>query len=148
MLIRKIAKNLFYLLSVYFVILMTLLYPMPEFISTVSYQEDNYIPFAVISNIIETKTFGVSIYNILGNIVLFVPFGLLLPLKYKTINTFVKCLLVGCTFSVGVEICQLILPLRQTDIDDVILNTLGTGIGYCLYKIIVNIKSQVEQTVR
>ncbi len=39
-------------------------------------------------------------------------------------------------FSIVIEIVQLFLPNRWTDIDDVILNTLGTGIGYSVFKII------------
>ena len=115
---------------------MTLLYPAPSpSLHVAESVENNYIPFVVINDLIDTKPFSIMAYNIIGNIALFIPFGLSLPLKYTKMRKFTYCIFVGFSFSVGIELCQLLLPHRQTDIDDVILNTLGTIIGYYLYKV-------------
>ncbi|NGY76386.1 VanZ family protein [Bacillus megaterium] len=49
----------------------------------------------------------------------------------------------GMFFSVLIEIVQLFMPNRWTDIDDVLLNTLGTGIGYSLFKTLNYIKEDL-----
>lgn len=83
----------------------------------------NLIPFAQ----------GVNISYIL-NIILFVPFGFLCPLIWSNNRSFVKILLSGFSFSLLIEISQL-LNIRCTDIDDLAANTLGAVIGYVIFKI-------------
>lgn len=81
---------------------------------------------------------------------LFIPFGFFVYFKEKGNK---KAVLIFCLiFTVCIEICQLILPMRQTDIDDLILNFLGGYIGMKLaekYAKIENIKAieQVEQEI-
>jgi len=70
-------------------------------------------------------------FNLLGNIAVFVPFGFFVPLLWKKMN-FGKTVLSGALLSVSIEFIQLFMP-RFTDIDDVILNTLGTLIGALIY---------------
>ena len=69
--------------------------------------------------------------NLLGNIILFVPLGIILPIvtnwKYKTV-------IVGSFFSIFIEIFQLITLRGCFDFDDVILNSIGCVIGYGIYK--------------
>jgi glycopeptide antibiotics resistance protein len=61
--------------------------------------------------------------NILGNLVLFIPFGYFGKLTGRR-----HIVVLGLFFSVLVEAAQ--YPLgRWTDVDDVILNTLGTALG-------------------
>lgn len=74
--------------------------------------------------------------NFLGNILLFIPIGLLFPMVtwktkwYWTIG-------VGLSFSLLIETIQLFTSLGYFDPDDIILNTLGAAIGYGLYRAIV-----------
>ncbi len=72
--------------------------------------------------------------NILGNIAIFIPFGLLLPIVQKDKSK--KIILYGLITSALIEIIQYVFALGSSDIDDLMLNTLGTVIGYLLYKII------------
>lgn len=72
--------------------------------------------------------------NILGNIAIFIPFGLLLPIVQKDKSK--KIILYGLITSALIEIIQYVFALGSSDIDDLTLNTLGTIIGYLLYKII------------
>lgn len=68
--------------------------------------------------------------NFLGNILLFVPIGVLLPVATEWRR---KTLIVGCGFSVLIELIQLITQRGCLDPDDIILNSLGCLIGYGLY---------------
>ena len=57
-------------------------------------------------------------------------------------------LLICFLVSVGIELLQLATSYRSTDIDDVILNTLGGGAGFLIYqliKVIVTPKQGVDQ---
>lgn len=84
------------------------------------------------------------------NVLLFVPFGCLLPFLWKKYDRFVNILLSGFSFSLLIEGSQL-LNQRRTDVDDLILNTAGALIGYGCFKILCSIekhrkgKSQTRQ---
>ena len=71
--------------------------------------------------------------NFLGNIMLFLPVGLLLPLMDEKF----KCqwiVFTGAGLSLVIEFVQLITARGCFDLDDVILNSLGTTIGLGLWK--------------
>ena len=68
------------------------------------------------------------------NAVLFVPLGILVPLIYTKMDKLKYIFGTGLGFSMLIEISQL-LNNRRTDIDDLILNTVGAIIGFALYKI-------------
>jgi glycopeptide antibiotics resistance protein len=68
----------------------------------------------------------------LGNIVAFIPFGILIP---KLLNIdFKKFVFLFIITIFSLEILQSITGLGAFDIDDIISNTLGTTIGYIVYK--------------
>jgi glycopeptide antibiotics resistance protein len=89
--------------------------------------------------------------QILGNFVMLLPLGIYLPLIYKRLRkayNFFVVLLVCFLISVGIELLQLATSYRSTDIDDVILNTLGGGAGFLIYqliKIIATPKTRIDQ---
>lgn len=66
------------------------------------------------------------------NVLLFVPLGFFLPFIWPNLDKLKYTVLSGFSFSLLIEISQL-FNNRRTDIDDLILNTLGTGIGYLLF---------------
>ena len=72
-------------------------------------------------------------FNVIGNILLFVPFGLSVAFKVKGKFRLFKVVFWGGLFSFSIEMIQLFLPNRWTDIDDIILNTTGTFLGYLLF---------------
>ncbi len=89
----------------------------------------NFIPFAEITRYaVGSKLFA---FNILGNIVAFLPFGLYIAyhIKPKTIFTVFTATLI---VSFSVELIQYNIG-RAFDIDDVILNVLGSSIGYLIF---------------
>ncbi len=74
--------------------------------------------------------------NVIGNVAMFIPSGIVLPIIYKRLDTFLKVLLAGGGISLCIEIIQLPFSVRATDIDDLILNTVGVIVGYGIYALI------------
>lgn len=96
----------------------------------------NLVPFRVLANTAAEMRHGNTdslLINLIGNIVLFVPVGFCCMLLWPMSKT--KAILCGLGISLCIEICQLFLA-RGTDIDDLILNTLGAVIGVLLYTLL------------
>lgn len=71
--------------------------------------------------------------NIIGNIALFVPVGIVWPVCFKKIDSVFKSTIAGFGLTLSIEILQLPFFDRCSDIDDIILNTLGVFIGAMIY---------------
>ena len=101
----------------------------------------NLYPFKTIfSYIIEYNSNNTTpfIINIIGNIVVFIPFGFLFPITFhKQLNRLDKLLFASSTGILIIEILQLLFKLGVFDIDDIILNTIGVVIGFVILKTIV-----------
>lgn len=76
---------------------------------------------------------GVRIWDIILNVVLFMPFGLLLKWIYPKIKLW-RILLIGACLSVSIEMSQYFLNCGAAQIDDVMHNAIGTAIGWLLAK--------------
>ena len=77
---------------------------------------------------------GIEISTIL-NIIFFMPFGFLLPTLWNKFRKFIPTVFAGFIFSLIIEVGQL-FTIRATDVDDLIMNTLGTILGFILFKIL------------
>lgn len=75
---------------------------------------------------------GISTYVL--NVLLFMPLGFLLPTLYKELRHCIITCAAGLSFSACIECLQL-FNHRVTDIEDLITNTLGTLLGYVLFKL-------------
>jgi glycopeptide antibiotics resistance protein len=75
----------------------------------------------------------ITIRNIIGNIFLFLPFGLLAPMLFYKIRSIKKVFFSAAVISVCVETIQFVLVVGVADIDDVLLNILGALIGFYLF---------------
>ena len=73
------------------------------------------------------------IWNVVGNAAMFIPSGIVLPIIYRKLNSFWKVVAAGALISLSIESLQLLFPSRASDIDDLILNTLGVAVGYGIY---------------
>ena len=60
--------------------------------------------------------------------------GFLIPLIWKRYRNPLKIFMIGFGFSLSIELCQL-FNRRNTDIDDLMMNTLGAVIGYFIWKL-------------
>ncbi|MBE6990551.1 MAG: VanZ family protein [Ruminococcaceae bacterium] len=74
-----------------------------------------------------------TIWNVVGNAAMFIPSGIVLPIVYRKLNSFWKVVAAGASISLCIEILQLPFASRASDIDDLILNTLGVVVGYGIY---------------
>ena len=75
--------------------------------------------------------------NIILNIMMFVPFGFLLPLVSKKFQVFWKTYLAGFLFTFLIEMTQLLFNLGICELDDFMNNTVGAMIGYGFYRLFV-----------
>ncbi|MGN7472226.1 VanZ family protein [Brevibacillus sp. SAFN-007a] len=73
-------------------------------------------------------------YNLLGNIVLFMPLGLLLPLLFAAFQNVHRVFFTALFASLTVEFLQFLLALGSFDVDDLLLNVLGGLGGYGLFR--------------
>ena len=90
-------------------------------------------PFAFIGDFIRKETsLDVLLKNVLGNLAIFIPLGVLLPCLFRKLNL-LKTVLIGFLVSLSFELLQLAFGIGVTDIDDLLLNTLGAFIGGVLY---------------
>ncbi|MBO4579188.1 MAG: VanZ family protein [Clostridiales bacterium] len=67
------------------------------------------------------------------NILLFVPFGFLLPTMAKFFRKFIVVVFFGFMASLAIETIQFFTSLGIFDIDDLLNNTIGAYIGYILF---------------
>jgi len=124
-------KFVFYkeLLMFCFIIYILLLYYIVTFQDS-NYGTNNYIPFKEIFRYkITSKLF---IKNVLGNILLFVPFGIFASHYVKNKKVYIT-LILTLIVSFSIEFTQSIIG-RTADVDDIILNLFGGLLGYMLYR--------------
>ena len=68
------------------------------------------------------------------NMVVFIPFGFLLPLVISALRpeikiTWIQAVLIGFCFSLFIESCQYLVQIGEFELDDLVKNTMGTAIG-------------------
>lgn len=72
-------------------------------------------------------------YQVIANVLVFIPLGFLSPLLFKAVYKWWHVLLVGFGGSLIIEGLQILTSRNVVDIDDLIFNTLGAMIGYVVY---------------
>lgn len=90
----------------------------------------NLVPFV---NLLDYPTRGEILLNIIGNSTMFIPTGIMTPLLYKHLASFKETVFTGFLISLTIEVIQLPFAVRCSDVDDLILNTLGCAAGYGIY---------------
>lgn len=70
--------------------------------------------------------------NLLGNILIFVPYGFFVSVAGRT-RGFFKTFFFSMFLSLAVETVQLIARVGSFDVDDILLNTIGGVLGYILF---------------
>lgn len=71
--------------------------------------------------------------NLIGNVLMFVPVGLIWPFCFKKLDSVKKTAAAAALFSFLIETSQLLFYERYSDIDDLIMNTCGAVAGACIY---------------
>ena len=105
-------------------------------------QRINLIPLV---NILKNDAAWVM-QNLVGNIALFIPSGVILPILYKKLDSLWKVTLAGSLISLSIELLQLLMIYRITDIDDLLCNTLGVMIGYGFYALSKKLIGEIRRT--
>ncbi|MDO4720891.1 MAG: VanZ family protein [Peptostreptococcaceae bacterium] len=94
----------------------------------------NLTPLRQISTYLKRIDSSFAIRNLMSNILLFFPLGVFLPVLYD--KNFLKTLVYSLIFSLLIEILQFMTMLGYADIDDVILNIMGSLAGYITFKLL------------
>ncbi|QKS73239.1 VanZ family protein [Paenalkalicoccus suaedae] len=102
----------------------------------------NLEPFLSIYNIATySDTVWIPLRILVGNVILFMPFGFLFPLmvekfrKARVVSGMITPIILSFLLSVTIEINQFLFTMRVANVDDVILNTLGGTLGVLIYRI-------------
>ena len=132
---KRIRKVGLVLLVSYTILLIYLMffgfdrYTFPEF-------RYNLVLFSTLRSLLNFNQFNTKtwIINLIGNIGVFVPFGILFPivLRGSIIQLYIK-FITGIFF---LELIQLLSRRGVFDVDDLLLNSVGFIIGYVSYRII------------
>lgn len=102
-----------------------------------NFQHVNLVPFTTIKLYINSNLrseFAIS--NLLGNIVGFIPLGILLPMLFQKLRTAFRTIAIIFLISLAFETAQLLLILGVFDVDDLLLNTVGGAIGYLSFSLL------------
>lgn len=92
----------------------------------------NLIPFYTISTFFRFLSWEDFLVNIVGNVVMFIPWGFGLVLMWKKNRKIWKILLLCMLLPLGIEFVQLFIG-RHVDVDDLILNFAGGAMGAGLW---------------
>lgn len=110
----------------------------------VSWSESNFTPFKEILRYnVGSKLF---FKNVIGNMVLFVPFGFFVSYFLKLEKIYSITFFTVIT-SVTIEVTQLLIG-RVFDIDDLLLNLIGGIVGFGIYRLIHNIKDSLPSFLK
>ncbi|ANS75274.1 hypothetical protein AWM70_12220 [Paenibacillus yonginensis] len=142
----ELIKALFYF-SVIFIYSLTL-FPFPfstHMVKGNPLQLMNLTPFATILSNLTQLDFDYmdSLRNLAGNILLFMPLGFSIPLRFK-LNRPGKVILLGFLTSFLVEVIQFFTFIRSFDVDDLMLNTLGASLGFVLYRLFHKFRTRLK----
>ena len=125
------------LLRIVFTVYLLILFRITVFRSN-SYPTDYAVNLSLFTDLVATyyeNGIWMVIYLVVGNIVWFVPFGFLLPMIWQKLKVYYTIPL-GFCLSLTIELGQLISGKGMFEIDDLVLNTVGTVVGYLVYRII------------
>lgn len=144
---EQILSVVFFLYLLFLIKMIVFKYPMVQLQQIVdTWQKDvileglntaNFVPFKTIKLYIQYYDMpGIrSFSNLFGNVLIFVPVGLMLPMVHKASRNILVMLFNALCLIVGIEIFQLFSNFGAFDVDDIILNAFGVLIGRCIYQI-------------
>ena len=128
------------LLSLIFVIYLLMFFQIVTYQDVISYG-NNFIPFKELTR----YQFGTKLFfkNIIGNILLLVPYGFFAS-YYLRLEKKRSALILVFVVSLSIEIVQLVIG-RCFDVDDILLNMIGGMTGYFIFKILDMISNKMSR---
>ncbi len=100
------------------------------------------VPLRGIAAVIGGGTPRTIVWLVGGNVLVFAPFGFMLPIVWRSTGTWRRATAAGLALSLAVETTQLGVSLlvgyayRVTEIDDVVLNVAGVLLGFALWRLL------------
>lgn len=107
----------------------------------------NLVPFRTIAGFFRLFSLDAFLVNIVGNIVMFIPWGFGLVLLWKRKQKVLSVVLHSLALPVFIETCQLFIG-RSVDVDDLILNFAGGCLGAVLYLVVRKLAPGVVKLAR
>ena len=99
----------------------------------------NLVPFSSIGSMLRVlwrnpypNVLWTVVYNIGGNICMFVPLGFFLRALFPRCRSFLGCMATVAVIMSIVELCQLFTLRGFCEVDDVMLNVVGAAIGWLI----------------
>ncbi len=90
----------------------------------------NFVPFStILLYLLGGEGLLIAGFNLVGNVILLVPMGFLVPFVYRDM-TWKKSVVLAIATGLIIEVMQAVLRVGIFDIDDVILNAVGVMVGY------------------
>ncbi len=166
-LIKQLLNLSFFIYAI--LVISVTLFPIPidkrliqSMIETSTITKNNFIPFSSIYTSFDFNSIGILVKQIGGNVLLLMPLGFYAPLMWHRFRKIKLIILLGFLTSLGIESLQFLISgiigvtYRSFVVDDIILNTLGTIIGFwivnllrpLLIKIINNIAKDSEKNIK
>lgn len=96
----------------------------------------NLTPFRTIRMYIEYYHRLNGFDNLFGNILAFMPMGVMIPSSFPSADRWWEILLHSFWLSLCLELFQLVSHFGAFDVDDIILNTLGGMLGFLVFLLI------------
>ncbi|MBP1989828.1 VanZ family protein [Paenibacillus eucommiae] len=105
----------------------------PDYISR-QFHKGNLIPFNEISRTIHDLS-SHGLINLIGNFVIFIPFGILLGLMLRNGKiSYIGVFTLSLGLSLILESAQALFSIGSFDVDDLILNSSGGLTGFIIFK--------------
>ena len=79
---------------------------------------------------LRTGSWRLFLRNVVGNICVFIPFGIFLPRLFTRCKNGFLTILLSLELSLSVELIQLVTKVGSFDVDDLLLNTIGSLCGF------------------
>lgn len=96
----------------------------------------NLIPLRTISNYWlhhNRYNFDIWFNNTIGNVLAWIPLGILLPLLFRRCRKPTAVLVISASLALFIEVVQLVTQSGIADIDSILLRTAGAMLGYGLF---------------
>ena len=152
---KSVKKSIYMFLRIVFIVyvfVLSYLVFFSERYGRIRYDSPQYnlVPFQEIHRYLSQFrdiTF-LAVINVIGNTLIFVPFGALLFIFSKKLAKFHNTVILSLLLSLIIETTQYFTRVGVFDVDDIILNTLGGVIGWIIYKIVYGIYTGVSRRGR
>lgn len=124
----KTAFYIYFTFVLYFTLIIPFIIPLPMLNIQLSSLHCNFIPYLDLIN-----GYAGANKEVLLNILMLIPFGILVPFIYK--KSFFKTICLSFLFSLSIETIQLfsVRNISACDITDIINNVFGAIVGYGIY---------------